>query len=235
MEHGLQVSSWASRGAKVLRGPVSSCPVDPYWSCPCFCWNTMKYQSLLGLSSCLTFLVASRSFFGPGDLCSPCIYHVFAHVFIVYIYSIFHFLDFVALCVFVKISGPKLEGLTLKIRTYSHCEPIVSPLVSHFWPMPKRQVSLCRCSGRHQGRNRRWSLVGSYWETQGSENPGAGHGPVALPEAFGGNRRLQRLAAPAADPSVGLRVDRNPCNLQCILLLVFKNIVFYRVSGPSAA
>lgn len=93
----------------------------------------------------------------------PCIHSI-------YIYSVFHFLDFVALCVFVKISGPKLEGLTLKIRTYSHCEPIVSPLVPHFWPMPKRQVSLCRCSGRHQGRNRRWSLVGSYWETQGSEN-----------------------------------------------------------------
>ena len=34
-------------------------------------------------------------------------------------------------------------------------------------------------------------------------NPGAGHGPVSLPEAFGGNRRLYTLAPPAADPFVG--------------------------------
>ena len=104
----------------------------------------MKYQSLLGLSSCLAFLVASRRFFGPDYLCSPCIYHVFAHVFahvfIVYIHSVFHFLDFVALCVFVKISGPKLEGLTP-----AHWYPISDPC--------RGQVSLCRCSGRHQGRN----------------------------------------------------------------------------------
>ena len=33
----------------------------------------------------------------------------------------------------------------------------------------------------------------------------------------------------------GQRVNWLPCNLQWILLLVFKNIVFYRVSGPSAA
>ena len=52
-------------------------------------------------------------------------------------------------------------------------------------------------------------------------NPGAGPGPqpVSLPEAFGGNRRLHRLAAPAADlpPTHNYR-----CNLQCILRVVFK-------------
>ena len=52
-------------------------------------------------------------------------------------------------------------------------------------------------------------------------NPGAGPGPqpVSLPEAFGGNRRLHRLAAPAADlpPTHDYR-----CNLQCILRVVFK-------------
>ena len=57
-------------------------------------------------------------------------------------------------------------------------------------------------------------------------NPGAGPGPVALPEAFGGNRRLYTLAAPAGDPPP---VDSAPppvhdyrCNLQCILRVVFK-------------
>ena len=30
------------------------------------------------------------------------------------------------------------------------------------------------------------------------------------------------------------RGHQNPCNLQCILLMVLKNIVFYGVSGPSA-
>ena len=49
---------------------------------------------------------------------------------------------------------------------------------------------------------------------------------MALPEAFGGNRRLYTLAAPAADhllltsylpPTHDYR-----CNLQCILRMVFK-------------
>ena len=39
---------------------------------------------------------------------------------------------------------------------------------------------------------------------------------------------------PRVDP-VSIPVYDYRCNLQCILLLVFKNIVFYRVSGPSAA
>ena len=76
-------------------------------------------------------------------------------------------------------------------------------------------------------------------------NPGAGHGPVSLPEAFGGNRRLYTLAAPAADPFVGprvyprpKRVDRFLCNFYVLVQDVrkrFKNIVFYSVSWPSAS
>ena len=38
-------------------------------------------------------------------------------------------------------------------------------------------------------------------------NPGAGPAPVSSPEAFGGNRRLYTLAAPAGDPP---RVDSAP-------------------------
>ena len=33
----------------------------------------------------------------------------------------------------------------------------------------------------------------------------------------------------------GLRVDWSPCNLRCFVSAMFKNIVFYGVSGPSAA
>ena len=76
---------------------------------------------------------------------------------------------------------------------------------------------------------------------------------MLMPEAFGGNRRLYTGSAPAADRRrvVGVstacrrRVDgvdgvstlarRLPCNLQCILRVGFKNIVFYGVSGPSTA
>ena len=65
-------------------------------------------------------------------------------------------------------------------------------------------------------------------------NPGAGPGPVALPEAFGGNRRLYTLAAPAADPPP---VHPRP-TIIVVIYSVFcvwcsKNIVFYRVLWPS--
>ena len=64
-------------------------------------------------------------------------------------------------------------------------------------------------------------------------NPGAGPAPVSSPEAFGGNRRLYTLAAPAADHLVltsarfrftpGSRpVHDYTCNIQCILRVVFK-------------
>ena len=57
-------------------------------------------------------------------------------------------------------------------------------------------------------------------------NPGAGPAPVALPEAFGGNRRLYTAAPPAADPprvdSCSPPVHDYTCNLQCILRAVFK-------------
>ena len=56
------------------------------------------------------------------------------------------------------------------------------------------------------------------------------------------------IRVPPPPPTVGVstacrrRVDgvstacrRLPCNLQCILRVGFKNIVFYGVSGPSAA
>ena len=56
------------------------------------------------------------------------------------------------------------------------------------------------------------------------------------------------ILVPPPPPTVGVstacrrRVDgvstacrRLPCNLQCILRVGFKNIVFYGVSGPSAA
>ena len=52
---------------------------------------------------------------------------------------------------------------------------------------------------------------------------------MALPEAFGGNRRLYTAAAPAADHLVSIPVHGCPipvhdyrCNLQCILRVVFK-------------
>ena len=59
---------------------------------------------------------------------------------------------------------------------------------------------------------------------------------MSSPETFGGNRRLYTLAAPAADPP--------PVHPRRTIILVIysvfcvwcsKNIVFYRVSGPSAA
>ena len=55
-------------------------------------------------------------------------------------------------------------------------------------------------------------------------NPGAGPGPrpVALPEAFGGNRRLHTAAAPAADRLRPIQPHDYRCNLQCILRVVFK-------------
>ena len=68
---------------------------------------------------------------------------------------------------------------------------------------------------------------------------------MLMPEAFGGNRRLYTGSAPAADrrrvdpcpTACRRRVDgvstacrRLPCNLQCILRVGFKNIVFYGVS-----
>ena len=74
-------------------------------------------------------------------------------------------------------------------------------------------------------------------------NPGAGPAPVSSPEAFGGNRRLYTLAAPAGDlPRTYLRsipVHPRP-TIIVVIYSVFcvwcsKNIVFYRVSGPSAA
>ena len=65
-------------------------------------------------------------------------------------------------------------------------------------------------------------------------NPGAGPAPVALPEAFGGNRRLYTLAAPAADPPP---VHPRP-TIIVVIYSVFcvrcsKNNVFYRVLWPS--
>ena len=61
-------------------------------------------------------------------------------------------------------------------------------------------------------------------------NPGAGPAPVSSPEAFGGNRRLYTLAAPAADHLVLTSCRFRfagpgtvPCNLQYILRVVFKN------------
>ena len=71
----------------------------------------------------------------------------------------------------------------------------------------------------------------------------AGPGPVALPEAFGGNRRLYTLAAPAVDhlllTSARFRFTPGPppvhdyrCNLQCILRVVFKNPRFLQGFGP---
>ena len=78
-------------------------------------------------------------------------------------------------------------------------------------------------------------------------NPGAGPAPVSSPEAFGGNRRLYTLAAPAGDPPptylllTSARFRFTPGsppvhdyrrNLQCILLLVFKNHRFLQGFGP---
>ena len=55
-----------------------------------------------------------------------------------------------------------------------------------------------------------------------------------MPEAFGGNRRLYTRSAPAADRRRVVGVS-TLVNLQCILRVGFKNIVFYGVSGPSTA
>ena len=68
-------------------------------------------------------------------------------------------------------------------------------------------------------------------------NPGAGPAPVSSPEAFGGNRRLNTAAAPAADH---LRsIPPHPrFTIIVVIYSVFcvwcsKNIVFYRVLWPS--
>ena len=64
---------------------------------------------------------------------------------------------------------------------------------------------------------------------------------MSSPEAFGGNRRLYTLAAPAADPPptypVSIRVHPRS-RIIVVIYTVFcvwcsKNIVFYRVSWPS--
>ena len=82
-------------------------------------------------------------------------------------------------------------------------------------------------------------------------NPGAGPAPVSLPEAFGGNRRLYTLAAPAADHLVSIPVHGCPIPVHgcpipvdarsTIIVVIYsvfcvwcpKNIVFYRVLWPS--
>ena len=68
-------------------------------------------------------------------------------------------------------------------------------------------------------------------------NPGAGPAPVALPEAFGGNRRLYTLAPPAADHLCPILPHPRP-TIIVVIYSVFcvwcsKNIVFYRVLWPS--
>ena len=74
-------------------------------------------------------------------------------------------------------------------------------------------------------------------------NPGAGPAPVSSPEAFGGNRRLYTLAAPAADHLRPIPVHPRftpgsppvydyTCNLQCILRAVFKKHRFLQGFGP---
>ena len=75
----------------------------------------------------------------------------------------------------------------------------------------------------------------------GELNPGAGPGPVALPEAFGANRRLHTAAAPAADPPRTYLVSIPPHPRSTIIVVIYsvfcvwcsKNIVFYRVLWPS--
>ena len=103
-------------------------------------------------------------------------------------------------------------------------------------------------SRRRRARRRQQAAKGSAAPGRSPYNPGAGHGPVSLPEAFGGNRRLYTLAAPAADPFVGprvyprpKRVDRFLTDFYVIYILStsmiahdVENIVFYSVSWPSA-
>ena len=55
---------------------------------------------------------------------------------------------------------------------------------------------------------------------------------MSSPEAFGGNRRLYTLAAPAADHLVSIPVHDYRCNLQCILRVVFKKHRFLQGFGP---
>ena len=87
---------------------------------------------------------------------------------------------------------------------------------------------------KKQGRQRQQQQ-----QPQQQQHPGAGPGPqpVALPEAFGGNRRLYTAAAPAAD-----RLCPIPPHPRSTIIVVIysvfcvwcsKNIVFYRVLWPS--
>ena len=68
-------------------------------------------------------------------------------------------------------------------------------------------------------------------------NPGAGPAPVSSPEAFGGNRRLYTLAAPAADRLCPIpphpRSTIIPVIYSVFCVWCSKNIVFYRVLWPS--
>ena len=74
--------------------------------------------------------------------------------------------------------------------------------------------------------------------------PGRRHGrnlPMAKATdglAFGTTRHCRIVACRSCGDLTGVTSDppppyQNPCNLQCILRMVFKNIVFYGVSCPS--
>ena len=75
------------------------------------------------------------------------------------------------------------------------------------------------------------------WQGRQPLNPGAGPAPVSSPEAFGGNRRLYTLAAPAADRLCPIRVHPRstiiPVIYSAFCVWCSKNIVFYRVLWPS--
>ena len=115
-----------------------------------------------------------------------------------------------------------------------------------------KQVPIQKLSSPHCDEMEGREKSGGADEGRQPLNPGAGPAPapVALPEAFGGNRRLYTAAAPAADRLCPIPVHGCPipvhgcppvhdyrCNLQCILRVVFKKhrflqgFVAFAVSG----
>ena len=93
---------------------------------------------------------------------------------------------------------------------------------------PKSRAQARRLPNSHPARGDGSAFAGARLSGVSLINPGAGPGPVALPEAFGGNRRLYALAAPAADPPpVHPRVHDYRCNLQCILRVGVQKTSFF--------
>ena len=124
----------------------------------------------------------------------------------------------------------------ISLLSITHCITLhcmaLHCITSHCIPFHCITLHLCGATMHLCGANTICIIIESGVGGRGREpfNPGAGPAPVSSPEAFGGNRRLYTLAAPAADHLVLTSCRFRfagpgavPCNLQCILRVVFRN------------